>query len=328
MARVAACGKLKPTQVGRYCSAIMLLVLLINGCQARLDMSGVLSQQSQPVQRADLLQAAAAHGETIVVVGAMGIIITSDDGGTTWQRTTLDGKPFLIDVSVCPSGDFFAIDNVGALWSSASATDWSENPLPASVEPQALTCDESGALWLVGSFGTIMTSVDGGGKWKTYSLDDDVYLTTVQFVDPEHGYITGEFGTVLHTRDNGSTWQRVEDLPDNFYPQAARFIDQYTGWIVGLNGTIWYTGNGGKTWSQEDNGHNAPLYGVALVGDRLVAVGDNGTVLYRRPGEADWAQLENSVGTRTYLRGIVALSDGRFAAAGGGVLFTSALPLP
>lgn len=326
MAEEASCCNATPPRVRRYCPILILVQVLVASCQAQLDLSGVQTQQSRPVQRADLLQAAAEHEGTIVTVGAMGVIITSEDGGASWQRTTIAGKPFFLDVSVCPTGDFYSIDKIGVLWSRQSDSSWSPGPLPQGEEPQALTCDRSGTLWVVGGFGTILSSANAGNSWHTYSLDDDIYLTTVQFVDAVHGFVTGEFGIVLYTEDGGSSWQRARELPDNFYAQAARFIDRSTGWVVGLNGTIWYTNDAAKTWHQESNGNNAPLYGIDTVGNVLVAVGDNATVLYREPDDPSWSKLESSAGTRMYLRAIVDLGDSKFMAAGGGVLFTSNLP--
>ena len=326
MAKESSCCNIPATHVRRYFPALMIVILLLASCQARLDLSGVQSQQSRSVQRADLLQAAAEHRGTVVTVGAMGVVITSEDGGTSWQRTAIVEKPFLIDVSACPNGEFYAIDNVDMLWSRQSGSSWSPIPLPEGTEPQALTCDASGTLWLVGGFATILSSSDAGSSWDPYSLDEDVYLTTVQFVDAVHGFVTGEFGIVLYTDDGGSTWRQVQNLPDNFYPQAAHFVDQSTGWVVGLNGTIWHTSDGAQTWQQENNGNNAPLYGIAIVGDAVVAVGDNATVLYRHRSKPSWSKLESSVGTRMYLRAIVGLGDQQFTAAGGGVLFTGAVP--
>jgi hypothetical protein len=48
--------------------------------------------------------------------------------------------------------------------------------------------------------------------------------------------------------------------------------------------------------------------------------------LYRRRGDPSWSKLKSSVGTRTYLRAIVGLGGDQFTAAGGGVLFTAAVP--
>jgi len=326
MAKNASCSNITRSHVNRTRPVLILILSLIAGCQARLDLSGVQMQQSRPVQRADLLQAAAEHAGTIVTVGAMGVILTSEDGGNSWQRTIVAGNPFFLDVSDCPTGAFYSIDTVGVLWSRQSDNSWSSAPLPQGDEPQALTCDPTGKLWVVGGFATIMSSVDSGNSWDTFSLDEDIYLTTVQFVDAVHGFVTGEFGIVLYTNDGGSSWQRARELPDSFYAQAAHFTDRNTGWVVGLNGTIWYTNDAAQSWQKESNGNDAPLYGIDAIGDVLVAVGDNATVLYRRASDPTWSKLDSAVGTRMYLRAIVGLGDRKFAAGGGGVLFTGTLP--
>ena len=326
MAKNASCSNITRSHVNRTRPVLILNLSLIAGCQARLDLSGVQMQQSRPVQRADLLQAAAEHAGTIVTVGAMGVILTSEDGGNSWQRTIVAGNPFFLDVSDCPTGAFYSIDTVGVLWSRQSDNSWSSAPLPQGDEPQALTCDPTGKLWVVGGFATIMSSVDSGNSWDTFSLDEDIYLTTVQFVDAVHGFVTGEFGIVLYTNDGGSSWQRARELPDSFYAQAAHFTDRNTGWVVGLNGTNWYTNDAAQSWQKESNGNDAPLYGIDAIGDVLVAVGDNATVLYRTAGDPTWSKLDIAVGTRMYLRAIVGLGDRKFVAGGGGVLFTGILP--
>lgn len=325
MIREASLYDVTPKIDWRYLSTSMLLLAALAGCQADLDLSAVHAQRSQPTQRADLLQAAAEHNGTVVTVGAMGVVISSEDSGTSWQRTSIPGKPFFIDVCVCPSGEFHAIDNADRLWSRQSDHSWSSTPLPEGTEPQALTCDLSGTLWVVGGFATILSSRDAGADWDTYSLDDDIYLTTVQFVDNAHGFVTGEFGTVLTTRDGGSSWQRARDLPDSFYPQAARFIDANSGWVVGLNGTIWRTRDGARTWQQEISGNTAALYGITTIGEAVVIVGDNATILYRYAADSSWSTLTRAAGTRTYLRAVVGVNPHEFVTAGG-LLFTITLP--
>lgn len=325
MTREASLREVAPSIIWLCPPAWIFLLAWLTGCQANLDLSAVHAQQSQATQRADLLQAAAAHNGTIVTVGAMGVVISSEDGGTSWQRTTIPGKPFFVDVSVCPAGEFYAIDNVDLLWSRKSDHSWSSTSLPEGTEPQALTCDFSGTLWVVGGFATILSSRDTGARWDSYSLDDDIYLTTVQFVDDTHGFVTGEFGTVLTTGDGGSSWQRAQDLPGSFYPQAARFVDASSGWVVGLNGTIWSTHDGARTWQQENSGNSAPLYGITTMGEAVVVVGDNATILYRYAADNAWSKLNSSAGTRTYLRAIVSVNELEFVTAGG-LLFTFTLP--
>ncbi len=273
------------------CLCLVYLGSILAGCEAPLDLAGVNSQLSQPTQRADLFQAAARHQDTVIVVGGMGVIVQSPDGGNSWQRTTLPDKPFLVDVAACPDGSFHAIDKTDGIWSIQPDGIWARQALPEMTEPQAMTCDSSNVIWVIGGFSTILHSADAGASWETWSLDEDIYLTTIQFVDQQHGVATGEFGTVLLTADSGVTWSRADDLPDSFYPQSAYFTSVDTGWIVGLNGTIWKTDSGGQAWQRMHNGINAPLYGITGFGDTLVAVGDNATILHHRMGDASWTPL-------------------------------------
>lgn len=305
----------------------ILLGTVLAGCEAPLDLSGVKSQLSQSTQRSDLFQAVIRHQDTVIAVGGMGTILQSLDSGGNWHRTTLPGKPFLVDVSVCPDGSFYALDKTDGIWSIQPDGNWLRQALPEMTEPQAMTCDAANTIWVVGSFSTILHSVDAGASWDTWSLDEDIYLTTIQFVDRQHGIVSGEFGTVLLSADSGISWNRADDLPDSFYPQSAYFTSPTTGWIVGLNGTIWKTDNGGHTWQRTPSGVNTPLYGITGFGNTLLAVGDNSTILYQRVGDASWTPISDATKSRTYLRGITGLDDDHFiAAGGGGALFTITIP--
>lgn len=309
------------------CLCLVYLGTILTGCEAPLDLSGVNDQLAQPTQRSDLFQAAARHRDTVIAVGGMGTIVQSLDGGGNWQRTTLPGKPFLVDVTVCPDGRFHAIDNVDGIWSLQGDGRWARQALPAITEPQAMTCDTANVIWVVGGFSMIAHSADAGASWETWSLDEDIYLTTIQFVDQHHGIVSGEFGTVLLSADSGVTWNRADDLPDSFYPQSTYFISPAKGWVVGLNGTIWKTDNGGHSWQRTPSGINTPLYGITGFGNTLVAVGDNTMILYHRVGDAAWIPLNDATKSRTYLRAVAGLGDGRFiAAGGGGALFTITIP--
>jgi len=305
----------------------MFLGVVLAGCEAQLDLSGVDARRSQATHRSDLFQAVARDQDTVITVGGMGAIVQSTDGGDNWIRTTLPGKPFLIDITVCPDGGFHAIEKTDGLWSIQADGSWARQALPEMTEPQAMTCDSNNVIWVTGGFSTIIHSVDAGASWESWTIDEDLYLTTIQFVDDGHGIATGEFGTVLLTADSGVSWDRADDLPDSFYPQSTYFSSPETGWVVGLNGTIWATGNGGQSWQHAPSGTNIPLYGISGFGDTLVAVGENTTILYQSPGDSSWKLLDGAVKSRTYLRGIIGMGGNQFiAAGGGGALFTVTVP--
>ncbi len=306
---------------------IAFLGTMLAGCEAALDLSAVNDQLSQPTYRSDLFQATASYQDTVVAVGGMGTIVQSTDGGASWQRSSLARKPFLVDVTVCPDGSFHSIEKTDGIWSMQPAGNWLRQSLPEMTEPQAMTCDFANGLWVTGGFSTILNSGDGGSNWKTWSLDEDLYLTTIQFTDQLHGVVTGEFGTVLISNDGGLSWSRADDLPDSFYPQSAYFANPATGWVVGLNGTIWETVNGGQSWLDMRSGISTPLYGIAGLDNTLVAVGDNATILYHKMGEAGWSPFSDATKSRTYLRGVTGLGNGQFiAAGGGGALFAVTIP--
>jgi photosystem II stability/assembly factor-like uncharacterized protein len=301
--------------------------MILVGCEAPLDLSAVVAERERPTHRSDLFQAVARYEDSVVVVGGMGAVVQSVDGGGSWQRTTLPDKPFLVDVTACPDGRFYAVEQTDGLWSLAPDGSWSRLALPEMTEPQALSCDAASAIWVIGGFSTILHSVDGGANWDSWTLEEDLYLTTIQFLDRDHGVVTGEFGTVLLTADGGSTWERASDLPDSFYPQAAWFSSPTTGWVVGLNGTIWTTGDGAQSWQTMPNSNHAPLYGITGSGESLLAVGDNGAILHYGVGDASWAPVEAAGQSRGYLRGVAGLGEGQFlVAGGGGALFAVAVP--
>ena len=301
--------------------------MFLASCEAQLDLSGVNTQRSLATHRSDLFQAVAHHQDTVITVGGMGAIVQSTDDGGNWTRTTLQGKPFLIDITVCPDGGFHAIEKTDGLWSIQADGSWVRQVLPEMTEPQAMTCDSDNVIWVTGGFSTIIHSGDEGASWESWTIDEDLYLTTIQFVDDTRGIVTGEFGTVLLTADSGVSWERADDLPDSFYPQGTYFSSPETGWVVGLNGTIWATDSGGQSWQQAASGINIPLYGITGSGNTLMAVGENTTIIYRGPDNSSWTLLEGAVKSRTYLRGIIGMDDNRFiVTGGGGTLFTVTVP--
>jgi photosystem II stability/assembly factor-like uncharacterized protein len=278
----------------------------------------------QPTRRSDSLQALAKGKYGLVAVGAMGVILTSKAGDGHWQRQVLDDKPFLMDVDACPDGSFIALDYDHRLWLSQNGEEWVPKRIDSEETSQAVTCDPRGVIWVVGGFSTIVSSNDKGNSWNTISLNEDTHYTSIQFVNPDIAYLTGEFGIVVRTIDGGENWEILDPLPDEFYPHAAYFKDAFTGWVVGLNGTILHTKDGASTWQRQSTHTATPLYGIELVNDSLVAVGGNGTILLEKNGE--WQVINHDQAKRFYLRGVLSLGDDKILVTGGaGTLFQISL---
>jgi len=303
-----------------FFGAYFILAVLLAGCEAPLDLTGVEQELAKPIHRYDQFQAAARDDHKIVVVGGAGAVLVSADDGENWQRTELPGKPALIDVARCADGRYIVLDTARRVWiSNDDATQWQAQPIETTEAVMALTCDDQNRIWVVAGFSTILSSDDGGASWYENSLGEDAQLTSIQFIDDSTAYISGEFGMVLKSTDGGANWERVADMPGELYPQAAHFIDTENGWAVGLNGAILHTSDGGVSWQSQDSGVNIPLYGITGAGEALYAVGENGFVL--RYAAGSWQELPHEHNILSYLRAASASRDNLLVAGGNGVLF-------
>lgn len=108
------------------------------------------------------------------LVGDGGLVLNTSDLGRTWQLPAAD----------LPDG-------------LAEQFDW-----------QAL--DVRGEqVWIAGSPGTrVLHTPDAGRTWQSFATGQNLPLTNLTFVDPQHGWAVGTLGTILATSDGGRTWQR------------------------------------------------------------------------------------------------------------------------
>jgi photosystem II stability/assembly factor-like uncharacterized protein len=210
--------------------------------------------------------------------------VVSADQGKNWVRTVL-GPVSIIGLAVCPDGEFIGIDFNHKVWSADPAgANWKSVVLDKPRVPLAVTCDGQGRWWVTGSGAKIAVSVDRGANWTLTDLKEDAQLTTIQFVDDQHGFVLGEFGHVIGTEDGGTTWKKITQIPGDFYPYAALFRDAKEGWASGIAGHILRTADGGHTWHEMDNRSGAALYRLFWHGGQAYGVGAGGVV----------ARLENS----------------------------------
>lgn len=291
------------------------ILLASAGCEAPLNLDGVNSTLQQPIRRSDRYQAAADNGTNIVLVGNQGLVLRSPDRGDSWQRQQLPDWPSLIDVTACGNGLFAALATEGQVWVSGDNGErWSAHSINSEEAPQAITCDITNGLWVVGSFASIFTSKDGGESWAVTSLDEDVILTNIQFLDETTAFITGEFGTVLKTRDGGESWEPLPPLPEDFYPHAMYFRDADSGWVTGLSGEILHTTDGGNGWHRQPTTTLAPLFAIQPLGSDILAVGGEGVIL-KLDGQ-QWQRVNYGGRVRVYLRATLAIGDDTLLTAG------------
>jgi photosystem II stability/assembly factor-like uncharacterized protein len=148
----------------------------------------------------------------------------------------------------------------------------------------------------------VVVTNDGGRTWRQQSLPQDVILNGVHMLDRSHGWIVGEMGTVLYTEDGGDHWSAREAGVEKTLFGVA-FADAQRGWAVGLDGLILHTEDGGARWEIQHGSteisaleqvqfsqsvENPTLYGVAVVGEVGIVVGEAGAIFTSGDGGQAW----------------------------------------
>jgi len=108
--------------------------------------------------------------------------------------------------------------------------------------------------WIVGDYGIIRKTTDGGETWMDQSSGTTEILRKIIMIDEYTGYISGHSGVILKTTDSGQNWF---DVGDSYYGRSGGELSYYGGmdnfgsdfvFIAGENLTYAKTVNGGLNW--------------------------------------------------------------------------------
>jgi len=204
-------------------------------------------QQTTPLSiEKHLFKVKAVDKDTAWAVGDFGTIITTSDGGATWQdrslgivpvkseetpgrtTTTLTDDVILYDVSFPDrehgviSGEFGTV-----LYTSDGGATWTRRPTPTEKTLFGVYFATPERGWAVGIDGLVMRTEDAGHHWEVqHGHPEEAGVEEISFsdtlknpgmyavrVDGDHGIVVGDMGMILTSSDGGQTWTRRE-LPD------------------------------------------------------------------------------------------------------------------
>lgn len=106
-------------------------------------------------------------------------------------------------------------------------------------------------VWPAPGGGTLFHTTDGGATW-TARLTDSAVGTSVDFSDPEHGWIAGSPDGLLTTSDGGATWDLLAPPGSSPHDQIYKvdFVDSKYGFALSDANLLFATSDGGGTWTQ------------------------------------------------------------------------------
>lgn len=187
----------------------------------------------------------AQHG---FAAGHSGVLLSTSDGGNTWQRQ-LEGKQaaqqLLEAIQAQPTGD----DAAQAKRLAAAQRLVDDGPDKPWLSLQFITPDQG---LLLGAYNLALTTRDGGKSWQPLSpqLDNpqSLHLYGVAH-QAEQQLIVGEQGLLLASRDGGRHFERLAA------PYRGSFFTAQPlaggEWLVaGLRGNAWRSNASGREWTR------------------------------------------------------------------------------
>jgi photosystem II stability/assembly factor-like uncharacterized protein len=218
-----------------------------------------------------------AHG---IAVGNYGLIVTSDDGGSTWKAQDDPRTDLALLTVTRKAGHCIVGGQEGLVLTAPDCKTWTTVQLSKDIRLLDVALQANGTAYAVGSFGTLLKSTDWGKTWKPLPMD----------------------------------WSRTND--DGAQPHLYRVhvADNGEVTVAGEYELVMVSDDGGAHWSIRHKGTRS-LFGLAFAPDGAIyAVGQEGLILKSADKGATWTTLAD--GTKTILTSIVALPDGRLVASG------------
>ncbi len=243
----------------------------------------------------DALYDVCLDGQSGLAVGLAGTVLTTDDAGLTWQDGSAGVVNALLGVS-CGTNASLVVGQTGVIMRKSGDGDWINIDSGTDQRLLSVSANESGLAVVVGGFGTVLKSTDGGLTWAPLSFDWEAILN--DFYEPHvydvnvsaEGIITlvGEFDLVLRSADQGETWATVNKGDTSLF--AVDFRDANNGFAVGQNGKVVKTLDGGLTWAVMPVPTQENLLDVWSSGNQVLVTGIR-TLLRSRDDGLNWETI-------------------------------------
>lgn len=261
------------------------------------------------------------RGDQGIVVGSFGQVMITEDGGDTWEEEKAPTDLALLAVALHDSGAI-AVGQQGLVLLRGLEGEWQEVSVDTEERLLNVAANRHGHAVIVGAFGTLLASSDGGRNWTDVAprwaelaaaanVPADATGATAEpsmydakVFDDGVMLIAGELAYVLRSADGGKSWQFTnfaEALTEGEDAQASaaptindiQVREDGTGFAVGQSGAVFKTADSGRSWTKL----STPLTEINLLAvasrgsGAVIAVGMRSAIFSEDDGES-WQTLE------------------------------------
>ena len=271
------------------------------------DNGGSWKPVAQPMKLRSLARLSFTDNNKGWGVGHQGKVFSTQDGGLTWAEQKSGTELSLFDVDFPSATRGYAVgDGSSIIQTSDGGASWTTGKIEMSMigvredmslaieDPifYSIDCLDENTCWVVGEFGQIRLTEDGGKTWSAQ-----------------------------HQSLLGGMYRDIMALPTIL---CIRMKDRQNGIGVGTYGIIFVTQDGGTTWKMVQSPVKTPLYDVRyLANGDTVMVGSSGVILVGNP-DAGWQMATMPQGVYSWISSLDIDAAGKGVAAGGhGLVLTT-----
>ncbi len=149
--------------------------------------------------------------------------------------------------------------------------------------------------YVVGTYGLVLKTTDGGATFDTLTTGRQETLTTVSFVNEQVGYVGGISGLVLKTINGGASWFAL-NFPASGIVREVQFLSETIGYVLAsqpgydTDGLLYKTINGGSDWVQVGLPNADKLIDISFVDADFGWIASLKDIHTTSDGGASWTQ--------------------------------------
>jgi photosystem II stability/assembly factor-like uncharacterized protein len=296
-------------------NASRALMHLIVGLMGVLPVSAAHALAPTQVMRGQQHQALYAvsfDGDLGLAVGAGGEILATEDAGQSWAPQPSPTRLALLGVVL--KGDVaIAVGQMGTILLRRGNGEWTQVETDTRERLFAVDLNADGVAMVVGGFGTLLRSTDGGAQWTSAApvwegmFNDPVErlgffeptLYDVQLDDDGTAYVAGEVSLVLRSSDAGASFEVVsaggsseEGVDPTLF--AIDVAADGRGYAVGQEGTLLRTEDDGLSWQALPAPTDANLLSVSRAANGATVISGLRNVMIQAAGTSDWTALKGA----------------------------------